>query len=289
MKTTQKLLAHIGVIVALVFGISMSAQAVNETGAENEPIASAQGLTDASSELNVSGSLKNVLAGRFPVRDVDFYSFFAFAGDSIDIGMSGVVDTSVALFGLAPDYDLLADNGLSSGMSGHVITESGMYTVAVANSGAYFSDGGTVDGGAYDEGDYSLSVSGLSMASMEIKIDVKPRRHNVARINLRKKRKVKVAILGEDGFNVANIDQSSLTFGAYGDEKTLRKCKRRLRDVNGDGVPDLVCKFRLRDTGFDADSTDAVLKGRTKGGKQFQGRDRISVKKHERVARRHKK
>jgi len=290
MKTTQKLLAHIGVIVALVFGISMSAQAVNEAE-RNEPIANAQGLPDASGEFNVSGSLTFMgydPRTRQPIRDVDFYSFFAHAGDSIDIGVNGV-DSSAALFGLAPNYNLLADNGLSSGMSGHVISESGMYTVAVANSGAYFASGGTVGGGAYDEGAYSLSVSGLSMASMEISIDVKPRRDKVARINLRKKRKVKVAILGEAGFDVAKIVQSSLTFGAYGDENSLRKCKRRFKDVNHDGVPDLVCKFRLRDTGFEADSTEAVLKGRMKDGTEFYGSDKISVKKHEKVARRKKK
>ncbi len=292
MKLTQKLLAHIGAIVVLVFGISMSAQAVNETTERNEPIANAQGLPDASGEFNVSGSLAFLgfdPRTRQPIRDVDFYSFFVHAGDSIDIGMSGDVDTSVALFGLAPDYDLLADNGLSSGMSGHVITESGMYTVAVANSGAFFSDDGTVTGGESKQGAYSLSVSGLSMPSLEIDIDVKPRHHKVARINLRKKRKVKVAILGEAGFDVANIDQSSLTFGAYGDENTLRKCKRRFKDVNHDGVPDLVCKFRLRDTGFEADSSEAVLKGRMKDGTEFYGSDKISVKKHERVARRKKK
>ncbi len=292
MKHTQKLLTQIGAIVISIFVMPTLVQANSEME-PNSPILSAQAFATASSELNVSGSLKNVLAGRFPIRDVDFYSFFAFAGDSIDIGVSGVgvdaVDTSVALFGLAPGYALVASGDASSRMSGRVITESGIYTVAVANSGAFFSGGGTVDGGALAQGAYSLSVSGLSMPSLEITIDVKPRRHDVARINLRKKRKVKVAILGEAGFDVAKIDQSSLTFGAYGDEKTLRKCKRRLRDVNGDGVPDLVCKFRLRDTGFDADSTDAVLKGRTKGGKQFHGKDRISVKKHERVARRHKK
>ena len=289
MKLTQKLLTHIGAIVVLVFGISMSAQAVSEAE-PNSPASLAQAIASSSSELNISGSLTLAFdARRRPIRDVDFYSFFAFAGDSIDIGASGDVDTSVALFGLTPGYALLASGDASSRMSGHVVTESGMYTVAVANSGAFFSNDGTVTGGANEQGDYSLSVSGLSMPSIEISIDVKPRRHNVARINLRKKRKVKVAILGEAGFDVADIDQSSLTFGAYGDEKTLRKCKRRLKDVNRDGVPDLVCKFRLRDTGFEADSTKAVLKGRTKGGKQFYGSDDISVKKHERVAHRKKK
>ena len=282
MKPTHKLLTKVGAIVVSVFSMSMLAQASSEIE-PNSPASSAQTFAASSSELNVSGSLTYLgfdPRRRQPIRDVDFYSFFAFAGDSIDIGVNGV-RSSVALFGVAPGYAYLASGDASSRMSGHTISESGMYTVAVANSGAFFSNGGTVGGGAFDQGAYSLSVSGMSMPSMEISIDVKPRRHKkVARIKLKKKkkRKVKVAILGEDGFDVANIDQSSLTFGAYGDEKTLRKCKRRLKDVNRDGNPDLVCKFWLRDTGFDADSNEAVLKGRTKKGKQFYGTDRIAVK-----------
>ena len=128
------------------------------------------------------------------------------------------------------------------------------------------------------------------MPSLEIKIDVKPRRHKAARLNLRKKRKVKVAILGDPNFDVAYIDPKSLTFGATGDEKTLRKCKRRYKDVNGDGVPDLVCKFSLRGSNFEADSTEAVLKGKTKGGKAFYGRDSVTVKaKRKKVAHRSKR
>jgi hypothetical protein len=115
---------------------------------------------------------------------------------------------------------------------------------------------------------------------MEINIDVKPRRHKVARINLKKKRSVKVAILGGSDFDVAKIDRDSLTFGATGNEYTLHKCKRRLRDVNRDGNPDLVCKFRLKGTNFEADSTKAYLSGETLDGRVFHGSDDISVKKH---------
>jgi hypothetical protein len=120
----------------------------------------------------------------------------------------------------------------------------------------------------------------MSMPTLKIKIAVKPRHHKkVARLNLRKKRKVKVAILGDsNGFDVADIDLKSLTFGATGDEKTLRKCKRRFKDVNGDGVPDLVCKFSLRGSHFEADSSEAVLKGKTKSGKAFFGSDSVKIK-----------
>ena len=101
---------------------------------------------------------------------------------------------------------------------------------------------------------------------------------------------MKVAILGDaNGFDVADVDPKSLTFGATGDEKTLRKCKRRFKDVNHDGVPDLVCKFSLKHAGYDKGSTDAVLKGETRDGVAFYGTDQVEVKKRHKVAHRSKK
>ena len=278
MKPKHKLLTQVGAIVVSVLSMSLLAQANSEIE-PNSPASSANTFAVSSSELVVSGSLTFSGNLRSPTRDVDFYSFFAFAGDSINIGVSGV-STSVALFGVAPGYAYLASGDASSRMSGHTVSESGMYTVAVANNGAFFSNGGTVTGGAFEQGAYSLSVSGMAMPALAIKIKVKPRHHKkVARLNLRKKRKVKVAILGDsNGFDVADIDPKSLTFGATGDEKTLRKCKRRFKDVNGDGVPDLVCKFSLRGSQFEADSSEAVLKGKTKSGKAFYGSDSVKVK-----------
>ena len=280
MKPTQKLLTRVGVIVISIFVLPTLAHA-NIAEESSSSVFDAQVLGASSSEFNVSGYLTLEVTSRWsaPTRDQDFYSFFAFAGDTIAMAVSGDVDTSVALFGLAPGYALVATGDVNSRINGQVIAESGMYTVAVANRGAFFSDGGTVDGGAYEKGAYSLSVSGMSMASMEIDIDVKPRRHKVARINLKKKRSVKVAILGGPDFDVAKIDRDSLTFGATGKEYTLRKCKRRLKDVNRDGMPDLVCKFRLKGTNFEADSTKAYLSG-TLDGTAFHGSDDISVKKH---------
>jgi hypothetical protein len=290
MKPTQKLLTRVGVIVMSMFVMPTLVHA-NIAEEPSSSVFDAQVLGTSSGDLNVSGYLTLGAAprGSLPTRDQDFYSFFAFAGDTIAMAVSGDVNTSVALFGLAPSYALVATGDASSRINGQVIAESGMYTVAVANSGAFFSDGGTVDGGAYEQGGYSLSVSGMSMASMEIDIDVKPRRHKVARINLKKKRSVKVAILGGPDFDVAKIDRDSLTFGATGKEYTLRKCKRRLKDVNRDGMPDLVCKFRLKGTNFEADSTKAYLSGETEDGWAFHGSDDISVKKHRKLAHRSKR
>jgi hypothetical protein len=244
-------------------------------------------------------------------RDVDFYSFYAPAGShlvvDIDNGIGGAssVDTKIGLFGPGPAYEKLAesddadsiDDGSQSlkdsRIDEFVVPASGIYTVAVTGSGAMFLDGGAVMGGAtgaMGNGDYLLTISGLSSGSTQIEVAIaiathgkfkKSRKHKkqkVARIDLKKKKKVKVAIFGSEAFPVSDIDASTLTFGAVGDEKTLRKCKHSTKDVNRDGEPDLVCEFSLRKSGFSKHSREGVLNGQTLGGQSFSGVDDITVK-----------
>jgi hypothetical protein len=89
MKPTQKLVTGIGIIAVTVFGFSSLAYAVNEKE-PNSSVSSAQALPASGSELNVSGNIATTVErGRAPDYDVDFYSFFAFAGDSLDVNVSG--------------------------------------------------------------------------------------------------------------------------------------------------------------------------------------------------------
>jgi hypothetical protein len=291
MKPTQKLVTGIGIIAVTVFGFSSLAYAVNEEE-PNSSVSSAQALPASGSELNVSGNIATTVDRYNPPPDYDrdFYSFFAFAGDSLDVNVSGagaqpLAEASVGLFGPAPNYTLL-DSG--SGIAGRAVSEDGVYTVAVANAFAGFSIGGNVNGGAGASGDYSLRISGISQSVTEVDIDVKPGRRakKTARIKLWKKNRIKVAILGSKDFDVATVDTSTLRFGATGTEETLKKCKRRFKDVNRDGYKDLVCKFWLKGAGFEAGMTDAVLSGWTKGKskKEFFGSDKVEVKESKKVA-----
>lgn len=279
MKHTQRLLTHIGAVALSVSCFSMAAHAASEKVEPNSSASYTQVLDSSSGDISVSGSLAfrgMELRTRQPIRDVDFYSFHANAGDSLDIGVSGM-SASVALFDDGAGFSLLPN--------GHTVAKTGMYTVAVANSLAVFGSGGFVSGGSFEEGDYALSVSGFAKPALEISIDVKPRnKRGTARIKLWKKDRVKVAILGSKTFKVADVDTSSLRFGAKGDEKTLRKCKRRFKDVNRDGHKDLVCKFNLKGSGFTADSDKAVLSGYTKRGALFYGNDKVVVRESKKVA-----
>ena len=240
-------------------------------------------------------------------KDVDFYSFFASAGDRIvvdvdgGIGGAASIDTKIGIFGLAPDYPKLAENEnadvVDEGsenlkdpyIDGFLVPADGIYTVAIAGMSAVFMDGGEVMGGAGGErgtGDYQLKLSGSTAPSAQVTIAITSKKfkkkgkkkNKVARIDLKKNKHIKVAILGSKHFPVSDIDASSLTFGAVGNEDTLRKCKYRTKDLNKDGEPDLECEFSLRGSGFSKHSHEGVLNGQTSDGRPFSGSDRVKVK-----------
>jgi len=243
-------------------------------------------------------------------KDVDFYSFFASAGDKIvvdiDAGIGGdaSIDTKVGIFGPPPSYLRLAENESAdvvdqgsenlkdAYIDGFLVPADGIYTVVVVGMGAVLMNGGDVMGGAGGErgnGDYVLTISGTSAGSAEVDIAITQKKFKkksqkngkkkdeAAHIDLKKKH-VKVAILGSKEFPVSDIDPSSLTFGTVGHEDTLRKCKSRTKDLNKDGEPDLECEFSFRHSGFNKDSEEGVLNGQTTDGQSFSGAERVKVK-----------
>jgi hypothetical protein len=84
---------------------------------------------------------------------------------------------------------------------------------------------------------------------------------------------VPVAIFGSHDFDVANIDVTSLTFG-FGDALPA-SVRRRNRDVDADGFPDLLLHFRIAETGIEIGDTEACLSGETLDGTPFSGCDTI--------------
>ena len=82
---------------------------------------------------------------------------------------------------------------------------------------------------------------------------------------------VPVAVLSQDGFDpVADLDLDSLRLGATGREDSLRRC-RAGRDYDGDGVVDLLCQMRVRESGLAAGDTSLQLRGSTKDGVRVVG------------------
>ncbi len=110
-------------------------------------------------------------------------------------------------------------------------------------------------------------------------IDIKPgSRENP--INRKSEGKIPVAILSTADWSApASVDRLSLTFGHDGTEPSLAFCNEDSQDVNGDGLPDLVCHFTTQLTGFQPGDTFGILNGKTKDGGAFTAKDSVRIVK----------
>ena len=96
-------------------------------------------------------------------------------------------------------------------------------------------------------------------------------------INPQTDRKIPVAILWTPWFDpVQEIDQSSITFGPTGRERSPLSCAPE--EVNQPGVADLVCYFDVADA-FSPTQTEGVLRATGINGFLFEGRDSVRVLK----------
>lgn len=104
----------------------------------------------------------------------------------------------------------------------------------------------------------------------DVRIDIRPRKaHNKLRPGA--KVPIAVAILGSEELDVADVDLATLAFGPDG-AAAERKAKQV--DVDGDGFPDLVTRYRLGDTGIERGDTEACLAG-IADGFEFESCDAI--------------
>lgn len=222
------------------------------------------------------------------------------------------VDTVIALFMAdgtmlylnddADDIDLGSIATNDSRIINAVLPATGTYFVGVAGTGMQsmhlFSDGGVLTGSSTVDpntgnGSYTLTISGVTTPVaqtppppppaplvQQINIDIRPRHAGVARIYPHSDEMVNVALLSADGFDALNVDRSSLTFGAEGNERSLYRCHHEGVDVNRDGKKDLVCRFKIRAAGFDVGDVEGVVKGNTADGKQFEGHAPLKVVRH---------
>jgi len=89
-----------------------------------------------------------------------------------------------------------------------------------------------------------------------------------------------VAILSSDTFDVEDLDVSTLAFGPDGAPPAFDLTNRWVfffshRDVNHDGVRDLVTFYRTSETGIEFGDTEACVTGELLDGMPFEGCDEI--------------
>jgi Bacterial pre-peptidase C-terminal domain len=285
-----------------LFGIAQ-ASSVDEIE-PNDSLATAQRVDIPDNSVTISGvigTIGQLTCDPSAPCDNDFYTFYGQEGDvvtlNIDGGWGGAqnVDTVIALFAAdgtmllmnddAPD--LVNDPGSTSTSDARIdnfrLPATGFYVVGVSSYPRYFSDGGVVSfptmGG---NGDYKLVISGVSAppvanAPMQINIDIKPHDRRLTRVDPRSKHLIPVALLSSSEFNAVTVDQTSLTFGATGDEHSLARCRHFPEDVNHDGLLDLVCFFKNQLADFQPGDLEGILRGTTGDGRAFEGHGLLKV------------
>jgi len=207
------------------------------------------------------------------------------------------------VFSFASSFHVAADGSLTPESSfvpagtilmGHVVTDPGgkfLYgSGLLGNMAAYSIDSNAaltlVPGSPFPTPGFQAigSFAAYPSRSCSITVDIKLRAQDIgqgnptATLGANSGEKLKVAILSSDTFDApAQVDRTSLTFGHTGTEASLVSCDGEARDVNGDNLTDLVCSFEIRLAEFVPGDTQAMLRGKTTGGKPLAGKAPINV------------
>jgi hypothetical protein len=242
--------------------------------------------------IGSGGGVGQVTAAISSTTDVDYFSFEGQPGDVVTVDIDGTtnfLDTVITLVGpgieTPPEIDdpFEGDEG-SAGTSDsridrYALTQGGRFTVGVSAFPRFFNDDGTPEvGEGASTGSYTLLVTVERQAPppapapevQAISIDVRPGR-GVGRIRVDGRGSVPVALLSGDRFDALKVDQASITFGAEGNEKSLRWCNKVGVDVNKDRRPDLLCNFDIKAAGFEDGDLLGKVKGVTADGRSFEG------------------
>jgi hypothetical protein len=125
-----------------------------------------------------------------------------------------------------------------------------------------------------DQHDPDLT-NNTDVASAEVyaRIDIRP--GNTANtLNPDSHGVIPVALLGAAAFDVSEIDGGS---SAFGPGRASARTPAQIRDVNKDGVPDLLLHFEMRDAEIADDHDTACMTGQRADGRPFTGCDVIRV------------
>jgi hypothetical protein len=119
----------------------------------------------------------------------------------------------------------------------------------------------------------SIALTALTPRARRVDIDIRPHA-DPNYINPRSAGFVPVAVLGSAGFDATQVDPRSLRLGPG---HARAKGEVRVADVNRDGYPDAVLRFRIRDVGICMKQHTLVLTGRTFSGEPFFGVDQVRI------------
>jgi hypothetical protein len=134
--------------------------------------------------------------------------------------------------------------------------------------------------GTRDAPSYGFDLD-FSRVAESVDIDIKPGSDSNP-IQPSGRGKLPVAILGSDTFDVLDVDVTTLSFGPGAaapshDLTKLGAFEDHLRDVNDDGLTDLISHYRIENTGVEPDDAEACITGERLTGTPFEGCDVIKA------------
>ena len=179
-------------------------------------------------------------------------------------------------------------NGITVKWNGNIVSTTDGFTfqywtavnlpnlVATGTSTVVEIDYGANDGVMGPSADYFDDISVTANALIPT-IVIKPGASQPATINMKSNGKTPVAILSTATWSApANVDTSTLTFGETGTEQSYAGvCAAQ--DVDGDGIPDLVCNFTTQATNFQPADTSGTLDANTLGGIPLTGTGSVKI------------
>ncbi|MFH0791036.1 MAG: choice-of-anchor U domain-containing protein [Candidatus Omnitrophota bacterium] len=157
-------------------------------------------------------------------------------------------------------YEFLYDGQTGAEIAGNIIT-------------LHFVDG--------QRGDDDLAANGTIVDKggpgyietiLPIKIDIKPGSFPNS-INLKSEGKVPVAVLSSSTFDANSINRSTVVFAGI----SPLSIEGSPKDVNGDGLLDVVLHFKTQDLNLEPSDTEACLTGKTLSGQEFKGCDSVQI------------
>ena len=155
------------------------------------------------------------------------------------------------------------------------LAQKGLTLSAVQAAGA----DPVVKGATFADGTFTVPARTTAVfeerSTLQVEVRVRP--GDGANVVNPRSAQVEIAVLSQDGFDpVADVDRGSLRFGATGLEDSVRRC-RAGDDYDGDGVDDLRCTVRVRDTGLVPGATGLLLRGSTADGLRLAGRASVTT------------
>ena len=124
---------------------------------------------------------------------------------------------------------------------------------------------------------FALARYYLGNLTREVTIDIKPG-SQTNHVSPGSRGRMHVAVLSTPEFDaLAQIDRTSLQFGRTGEEESLHSCKEKGRDVNHDGLQDLICLFSIQASGFQKGDGLGLLTAQTFDGVALTGHDSVRV------------